>query len=194
MNFKKILTIALIVGIALCNSCNSDEKGPKFYFTSDGETISLNEANLFLVDMQYVGDSHLMVDYLITDGTIDNFPIEQSWSLSNLENASYFILVRLASPGDGSLEAGNYPLHPSWYITASESNFSDVYASVGDEQNYVMYYSNEGDEEHAPTIVTGEMGDGDTMSLRYNGKLNINGEIIVSCKFYYQGVVADVRP
>lgn len=198
MNLKKILIIILACTIVLLNSCNSDESSAaKNHFTFDEETISLDGANLFLVNQNsWMMETHEYREYIITDGTLDNYP-EVEWTFSDLEDATYFIVVQLADPE--VVEPAEFPMDYNFFDVGEGLRVSYVYAAAGNSDSYVGYNTRSDDDDHNPVIITGGTDSEEEMTFRYSGSLTfryLNGEVwmyqTITGKFNFTGIVINM--
>lgn len=198
MNLKRILTGTLAVITLLLAACGDDDNsGPKEQFAFGDETITLKDANLYLVEEDTYSDTHIYRDYFITDGTYNG---EGGWDLESFTGATYYIAVELAVPDDEEVGPGEYPAFWTWSGATETSNISYVYMEMGEGEDYVEFDllpAADGDDN---VEVSGGVDDGDTMTLKFNGTLSyyyFDGEDWVtdneSGKFYFKGEVDDVR-
>lgn len=199
INIKRILTSTLVIAVLAFTACSDDDSSPKEQFSFDGETIALKDAKIYLTYEGEAGNgTHLYRDYFISDGTYTNADGNDGWSMEDYDNATYFIAVELAVPFEEEIGAGEFPQWSSW--TGVETNISYIYVESGDGADEVEYYTDNDNEDNSPVIVSGGMEDGDTMTLKFNGKLTyyfFNGtnwvEETVSGKFNVKGKVNDER-
>lgn len=200
MNIKRILSGALAAAILVLGACSDDESAPKEHFSFGEEAIELKNAKLYLtVEGEAGNGTHLYRDYFITDGTYTNGGNDEGWSINDYTNATYFLGVELAVPLGEEIGSGEFPQHSNW--SGVTTNISYIYFETGhDEETYVEYYTDNDTEDHSPVSVTGGVDDGDTMTLKFSGKLTyysfdgINwSQETVSGKFYFKGKVNDER-
>jgi hypothetical protein len=198
-NFKRILTSTLVIAVLAFTACSDDDSSPKKQFSFDGETVTLKGANLYLTYDGNAGNgTHLYRDYFISDGTYTNADGNDGWSMEDYENATYFLAIELATPLEDEIGPGEFPQWSNW--TGVETNISYIYYESGDGEDEVEYYTDSDTEDNSPVIVSGGVEDGDTMTLKFSGKLKyyfFDGtnwvEETVSGKFYFKGEVKDER-
>jgi len=138
---------------------------------------------------------------MISDGTLELGA--SGWSLDDYTNATYFIAVELAVPGDAGHGPGEFPQYYNWSDPdAAETNMSYIYFETGEGNSYVECYSPDESDfvDHSPVIVTGGFDDGDTMTMKFSGGLVIyyyDGANWVydevETKLYFKGEVSDIR-
>jgi hypothetical protein len=193
MKKSKLFTLSIIAVTLLLNSCSKSDESPKLQFTFNGETITLKGANLYLEnESTYLNRTYR--DYFITDGVAVG---DGGWSLSSYTGATYYLAIELASPVDGELVKGSFSQHYNWSNADGELPISYIYL---ERDNDFYYQSPENNTDTSPVIVSGGLNDGEKMTLKFSGTLtyeHYNGENwveeSVSGKFYFSGVVKDVR-
>jgi hypothetical protein len=192
MKMKKMLSAILALAIVLLSACGDDDKpaAPKAKFDFNDNTVSLTDANLYLMYENTDGSGHIFRDYFITDGVYDE---GNGWSMNSYTGATYLIAVEVGVPvAEEVLTPGEYPLYYSFSTAPENSNIGwfmfDSEAFYYETPNEIL----DGD----PIEISGAFDDGDTMTIKFNGTLEFYPDgpsEEVSGKFYYKGEVQDVR-
>jgi hypothetical protein len=169
-------------------ACGDDDKpSPKEQLTFDGETLSLKDANVFLVDAGALGDAHNYHDYIITDGT------------SGGSGATFYIELTLAVPDEEEVGTGTYPVFEDYSDASETSNIGDIYAESGEDDEFVELYIPDGADGDDDLVISGGVEDGDNMTVKFNGTLtyyHLVGEDWedenITAKLYFKGKVEDI--
>jgi hypothetical protein len=198
MKLKKFLIYGLLLAMVAGSSCSNDESGTsKAQFSFDGETISLQGANLYLT---YDGevDEHIYRSYFISDGTYTNGDGNEGHTFGDYENATYFLQIILAVPEENQFETGNYPQLNDWDNADDNSNFS--YISLLTNEGDTEYYTDDTNNDDSPAEITGGVNGGEEMNIKFSGKLTVFkvedggfSEKTVSGKFSFSGTVQEKR-
>lgn len=191
MNIKKMLAAILAVAVVLLSACGDDEKpAQKSKFDFNDNTVTLKDANLYLVYEGEDGSGHIFRDYFISDGV---YTEGNGWSLDDYTGATYLIAVEVGVPAaEETLSAGEYPLYYS-FSTAPEN--SNIGWFMFDSEDFYYETPNEildGD----PIEISGAFDDGDMMTIKFNGTLEFYSDAPseqIAGKFYFKGEVQDVR-
>lgn len=161
---QRIFLVLLVLSFVV--SCKEDEPGPLLQFKTDNKSYSLKDAKLYLrVEGQYEGAvSYTYRDYLISDG--DLMEGQNGWSLDDYANATYFIAFELASAEPNSIAPGDFSLHRFWDNVTDGSNLSYFFGGFDDftvdTPNLIPT---------TPIVVTGGIQPGDTMTIKFSGKI-----------------------
>ena len=199
MKLKSTLTSFMVAAfLVLIHSCSSDDTAPKQQFVINGETITLKGANLYLTGGSNCCNDHDYRDYFITDG---EFVSGSGWSKSDYTNATYYLAVELAVPAANGFEPGEFPIYYSFSSAPAESNISYIwYENAANDETYFDCESPE-TSEHESVVVSGGFDDGETMTVKFTGKLRVyyyDGmnwvDEELTGKVYFKGEVNDVRP
>jgi len=187
-------SVMLVASLFLLNSCGDDESPSLQFKTSDGQTINLKGAKLFLA-REDDSNNHKYRDYFISDGELAEG--EDGWSLSSFTGATYYFAIELAVPAENDFASGDFPQLSNWGDAEDDANISYIYLENEDES----YYSTDSEEDQSLVKVSGGFDDGDKMTLKFKGKLsyyyydNELGSIEEeqTIEFYYSGRVVDKR-
>lgn len=175
--------------MTLLTACSDDDKpAVKQQFSFAQETVSLKEANLYLVDELVGASGRVYQTYTITDGTYD---VAEGLLLENYIDATYLIQVILGATTSGeALTEGEYPVFASaadadatsWYSWLSFTSHTEYYSPV----------SNAMGEE--VIVASGGFDDGDELALKFVGSLHYGDPVqIMTGTFYFKGTVQDKR-
>lgn len=188
---RKLLSAFLALAIVLFSACGDDEKpaAPKAKFEFNDNSISLTDANLYLLYEEQDGAGHIYRDYFITDGVYSE---GNGWSMNSYTGATYLIAVEVGVPAAEELAAGEYPLYYSFSTAPENSNIG--WFMFDSETLY--YETPDGILDGDPIVISGSFDDGDVMTIKFNGTLEFYPDgpsQEVSGKFYFKGEVQDVR-
>lgn len=191
MNIKKMLAAILALAVVLLSACGDDEKpAPKAKFDFNDNTVSLKDANLYLLYENQDGSGHIYRDYFISDGVYSE---GNGWSLNSYTGATYLIAVELGVPTtEEVLTPGEYPLYYSFSTAPETSNVS--WLMFDSEDAY--FETPDGILDGDPIEISGAFDDGDMMTIKFNGTLAFYSDKLsdqVSGKFYFKGEVQDER-
>jgi hypothetical protein len=166
MNYRRILSTILALGIVLLSACGDDETSFRERFSFEDQTLAVKDAKVYLT---YEGtfDGRPERDYLITDGVYN--------SESGLYgDATYFIEVYLVEEEEEEeFRTGNYPAWDDWNDAASTSRISyiEAYAAM-DDDNYFRLETLSDAEGEDNVKVSGGFDDGETITFKYSGDVN----------------------
>lgn len=191
MKMKKVLAAFLVFAVVFLSACGDDEKAaPKAQFDFGDDEVSLNDANLYLLNEDQDGSGHIYRDYFITDGVYDE---GDGWSMNDYTDATYLIGIQVGVPtADEVLTANDYPLYYSFSSAPENSNIGWFYFDSED----TYYETPDGVTGGDPIVLSGHFDDGDMMTIKFNGTLQWYGDAPseeVSGEFYFKGEVQDVR-
>lgn len=199
MQISKKLIALLMSGVALFSGC-SDDNELKEQITLNGEKFSLKDANIYLAEESTYAD-HLYRDYFITDGTYTNANGSDGWSIGAYDNATFYLAIELAVPEGETIGAGKYPQLYNWSNSGADDNISYIYLeTAAEDETYVEIYTGEDVVDDSPVVVSGGVDDGETMTLKFDGKViyyYYNGTNWVEeekrITIAFKGKVSDVR-
>jgi hypothetical protein len=188
----KLITLLSLVGIIALSSCGGDESpSAELEITIDGQTYSLEDANLYLA---YDGSAtrkdgssnYTYRDYIITDGTFNGSG--DYWSgpgSSGLSNASYIINLQFVEPLGEAFTGGSYP-----QVTSFSSLQEGDHAYWFSFENSSDYYSTE--ETLGQSIsASGNMEKNGTMTIKMNVTdiYDSNSSENVAVEMLFKGIV-----
>jgi hypothetical protein len=188
MKIRKLLVYTFAIFTVLLSACGDDEKAkPKQQFTFGDQTISLEGANIFIDYNGTFNETHIYRDYFITDGD------------ANGNGSTYYIEFELAVPEGEEITEGEYPAFYNWSSAEGTSNISYLYAESGEDEQYVEIDLLEDADGSDKIVVSGGVGDGETMTVKFKGNVayyHFDGTNwiteTVSGKFYAKGEVDDI--
>lgn len=199
MKIKCSFFLLLICSVFLLNSCNDDESPQLQFVQEDGSSITLKNANLYLMNSgSFEGDlgDFDYRDYYITDGVYSE---GSPFDITSYEGATYFIFVGLAVPSGESFATGNYTIRYDYSTAPAGQNFSYLYVEVANGNEYYESYDN---ISNSPIKVSGGLNGGNTMTIQYNGTLKYyqftegvgwDAGTAFTGKLFYKGTVSDER-
>lgn len=173
-------------------ACSDDGKIspiPEQQFDFVGESVSLENANLYLIyEFPGTEDKHMYREYFISNGT---YVEGGGWSLTDYVGATYVIAFQVGGPADVELVEGNYPLFYTFSTAPQTSRIAWV--SIETEQFY--YTTPEGTMKGKPVMFSGGFNHGDILTVQFRGTLEYDDtEMKASGDFNFTGQVQDLRP
>lgn len=201
MKVKSIFRSALALAFLILISCGDESSSPKRQFVINGQTVTLKGANIYLTGEYECCGGMEYREYFISDGEYTNGGGGNGWSIEDYTDATYLIAVQLAILSEDDFEAGEFPLYNSFADALTDlSSASYVYFESAADDNTYFECDTPSGSDHEPVVVSGGMDDGDTMTLTFNGTLEIeyyDGENWVedemTGKISFKGEVDDRR-
>jgi hypothetical protein len=194
---KKLnLLLSLLIITLLIGGCSSDSEAPKEQFKGDGETISLKNAKLYLVDQSNYSNAHgdfIYRDYFLTDGT---YVSGSGWSLSDYTNATYLVSIEPIVLDTDDFAVGSYPSVYS-FSTVTDNGVYFYMETAADES---LYYESTSGESIGTVSISGSLDDGGTATIKLSGKVSkwvydVNWtETEITGSMYVKAEVVNVMP
>ncbi|MEO7992021.1 MAG: hypothetical protein ABI663_20890 [Chryseolinea sp.] len=186
----KWLGSAFLLAFALTLvNCGGDDESPALQATVEGKKISLKNAKIYLANEDTYND-YTYRDYFISDGVPNN---SSPWSLSDYDDATFFIAVELATKSVDGLSSGTYPAIDNW-STATGDKIAYLYYEVAVPGGDPLEYDNPSDVAGPNVVVKGKFDGDDTMTLSFSGNMvNDDTEELVATNVYFSGKVVDIR-
>jgi hypothetical protein len=194
-NARAIFALPFLLAFWGLTSC-SDEEVRKMELTSKYRTVSLKEANIFLVevhDFQNDNGDFTYHHYIVTDGVHDGG--EGYGCLSCYDGATFYFTLKLARPAGQSFVTGNYELMGdwNWHLAEQGVRFGYFYLDSHD------YWFDVPDNTTTQINVAGGFNPGENITLSLSGKLlysdnTMEDEEDVDAKLYFKGKIGDLRP
>jgi hypothetical protein len=192
MKMKSVFAGVLAVAMVALSACGDDDTSPRSQFKFDGEsTVSLSDGNLYLVESGSFGTGHEYRNYFISDGTYEG---GDGSDLTDYNDATYVLAVRLAVPEGEDVTTGDYPLYDN--IEDLPLSGSLAWLSLETEDD-VEFQTPNGTIDGDEVSISGGVDDGDRMTIRFSGTLTNSTGIEdedSEGKIYFKGEVQDVRP
>jgi hypothetical protein len=167
---NKFLIIASMVILAACSS--DDERKTHLRLSIDGETFNLANPKLYLTySSPYISNEIEFEDryYFISDGTYMGGASDDGWELSDYEGATYVLAIEIAAQENTSFSGSSFPQRDTWYDIPNGTNIGYIQFKFAD--NDFFRTDNMVTEDFSPIVVTGGVEHGNTMTIKFKGKL-----------------------
>lgn len=170
MKFRMLLCASLLVifTVSLSGCKDDDEATPKLELRVDGETFSLEDAQIFLrLQGEHEGPQTLLTKtYVITDGEIVS---GNGYYMEDYEDATYFIFLQLGIPEGNEWAAGEFVQYRNWGEVPAGGNASFITSGFLQSNQHIL--TTPPDMENDAVIISGGFNPDEKITIRLNGKL-----------------------